>query len=561
MAKPRSRPQLALDSACVWDTYDDIPPDDWCRVFYETIRSRLHDADYADLYEEGGRAPISPAILICITLLQYMHRVPDRQAVACTIRHRDWRIALGLGADWRGFCPTVLVRFRQRLRAHGQEQLVFETVLERLRELGLLANRHRVRIDATRVLANVERLSRADLVQEAIRVVVCALAKAAPELEARVDFAALCERYARAVWVGTGSVDPERLADLGRDAVALLALCGERELAGRAALEQILAENFTLTEGAAPAPLPESELAVGRIASPHEPDAHLGTKGAERWLGDKAHIVETADPGQPNFIVEAVSTEPKAEDSTMTQELIARARAVLPEVNTVLADTGYASTANSLAAEKDGVDLVAPARPACSSNAVKASEFDVDFTNRQARCPEGQSSTSWTEDEKRVRIRFPAKLCHACPRYGSCTKSAKQGRTLGFLADHAQLAKDRARMKTDEFKALYRTRAPIEATMSQLARRCGLRQSRYRGAPGRAFHVQCAAAALNIWRLAAAYAAGKVPAAGGATGAIEALCSRLQRLLQAATERHRAPRRPQRGPRSRPTPSPVRSAA
>ena len=48
--------------------------------------------------------------------------------------------------------------------------------------------------------------------------------------------------------VGGGSSSAGRLRKLGRDGTRLLELIGERSVKGKATLEQLLAENFTVDE-------------------------------------------------------------------------------------------------------------------------------------------------------------------------------------------------------------------------------------------------------------------------------------------------------------------------
>ncbi len=68
---------------------------------------------------------------------------------------------------------------------------------------------------------------------------------------------------------------------------------------------------------------------------------------------------------------------------------------------------------------------------------------------------------------------------------------------------HAALQAARQRQKTDAFKAVYRTRAGIEGTLSQGVRMGDLRRSRYVGlAKTRLLHLLIAAA-LNFMRVAA----------------------------------------------------------
>ena len=552
MAKPRAKPQLSLDCAHVSDTAAGIPPQHWSRRFFQHIFCAFSDDQFADLYQEGGRYPISPSLLAAITLLQFIFRVPDREAVENTIMRRDWRMALGLGPDWTGFDPTVLVRFRQRLRKHKQTHLLLKAVLAQAKDLGLLTHR-RVRMDASHLLADVARLSRADALAEALRLTITALEAAHPELRERPDFLRLLELYGEENWVGNGNSSEPRLRELGRDAQALLAIGAEYPEPGPAAatLAQMVAENFLEAEpsaaepsAAGPEPRPPEQLPPDRMLTPHDPEVKAGRKGDLRWLGDKVHVVETAEPDRPNFIIDMVVTDPHQDDSTLTLELLQRARFILPKLNQGLGDTGYASASNSRQAADMGIELITPARPPSHRGRLPASEFELDFAHQTARCPEGHACTCWSTRGKYLEIRFPRHACAACPRRSECT-SSKQGRSLHLSKDYQQLQADRARMARPEFAEIYRLRAGIEATISQLVHRCGLRRSRYRGSPGRELHALLAGAGLNAWRLIACLLPAE-PAAEAVTQAAPAgfssVVQGLYRLVQASLRAAHRPR-------------------
>ena len=72
MAKPQSKPQLSLDVAAVTDDAAGLGPDHWSRHFFAHIFTAFDDGQFADMYEEGGRCPISPRLLACVTILQYL---------------------------------------------------------------------------------------------------------------------------------------------------------------------------------------------------------------------------------------------------------------------------------------------------------------------------------------------------------------------------------------------------------------------------------------------------------------------------------------------------------
>jgi hypothetical protein len=68
-----------------------------------------------------------------------------------------------------GFDASVLSEFRARLLTDGQAERLLHSMLDRLREQGLLVRGGRQRTDATHVLAAVRELNRLELVTETLR--------------------------------------------------------------------------------------------------------------------------------------------------------------------------------------------------------------------------------------------------------------------------------------------------------------------------------------------------------------------------------------------------------
>jgi transposase len=75
----------------------------------------------------------------------------------------------------------VLSEFRSRLLEGGSERLLFDHLLERFRQMGLVKARGKQRTDSTRILALVRGLNRLELVAETMRHALDVLATVAPE--------------------------------------------------------------------------------------------------------------------------------------------------------------------------------------------------------------------------------------------------------------------------------------------------------------------------------------------------------------------------------------------
>ncbi len=87
--------------------------------------------------------------------------------------------------------------FRARLLAHEQEALLFDLLLTRCREAGLVRARGRQRTDSTQVLAAIRQRNRLESVGEALRHALHARAAVVPDwLRGRCP-PAWADRYGR----------------------------------------------------------------------------------------------------------------------------------------------------------------------------------------------------------------------------------------------------------------------------------------------------------------------------------------------------------------------------
>jgi hypothetical protein len=71
-----------------------------------------------------------------VTIFLALEDLSDCMTVYCLRFRLDWKYALHLPPDYRGFDHTVLSEFRQRLLKHGAEARVFNAIFAQLKQLG-----------------------------------------------------------------------------------------------------------------------------------------------------------------------------------------------------------------------------------------------------------------------------------------------------------------------------------------------------------------------------------------------------------------------------------------
>jgi len=488
------------------------------RVIGDRLADVVRDEDFAALYEPTGREAISPAVLALVTLFQFLEGVPDRAAARAVAVRLDWKYALHLPLGDAGFEFTCLHYFRQRVLAGGAAGLLFETVLERVRALGLVKRRGKQRTDSTAVLAAVRALSALEATGEALRLAVRALERADPAWAARALPASFRERHARTVpdYRLSEAERAAALREVGDDGCWLLervaaAPAGLADLAAVGVLRAVWAQRFARGEDGRTRPRDGGVDSTERILSPHDPGARAGRKRGRGWVGEKVHVTETAEPGGPNFITDVATENASSADVEALPGIRRRlaGRDLLPAEQVV--DAGYVSGQQLAASERAGVELVGPPLADTSPNEFKLADFAIDRAARRATCPAGQRSTKWAERTERdgsraAHIRFPAAACAGCRLRPRCT-GGRSGRSLSLSEHHARLEARRAEARTEAFRERLRARPAIEGTLSELVRAHGLRRHRYRGEAQRHFENLLKATACNLKRLARALAA------------------------------------------------------
>lgn len=487
------------------------------------------DELFADLYPQRGQPAEAPWRLALVTVFQFQEGLSDRQAADAVRGRIDWKYALSLELTDAGFDGSVLSEFRSRLVAHGASERVLQVLVEQFKERGLIKARGKQRTDSTHVLGAVRLLNRLELVSETLRAALEDLAPVASEWLKSWMPQEWSERYGRRIEEGRlpkGARARQQYAEqVGADGARLLARVQEadapavvREVARVQELGIVWQQQYEQQEGTVRLrnkdDLPPN---AERHDSPYDPEVRYSTKRDLHWIGYKVHLTETCEDEQVEVITHVETTYAPVADVAMLPAIHEAlcASGVPPAEHYV--DAGYLEVELLLREHQTkGIHLVGPVRPdpgwqAQQQTGYDASQFVFDWPAKQATCPQGQTSVTWTErTEQRsgrpiVAVQFATATCRQCPVRAQCTHAEKMPRqvTVRPQAEHEALQQARLYQQTQEFRQDYARRAGVEGTISQGVRAFGLRQARYLGLAKTQLQEVGTAVAINLCRWSA----------------------------------------------------------
>jgi transposase len=473
--------------------------------------------------EMNGRPAVEPVLLLGVSLLQFLERVPDRRAVEMVKYHLGWKFGLNQELKSEEFHPTGLVRFRERLIENDQARLAFELVLGALREAGLVPKKGKQRLDSMHVLGLVSHMSSLECVRETLRLALQELEQIVAEEQRPEFWGLLWERYMESQ---LDYKTPEeglrqKMRQAGEDILRLRCWIQtlnaevqggpQVQLLGRVFQEQFRIGGQGCLEVIEITP-------TGAVHNPHDPEAEWSAKGQgkrkKEWVGYKLQVAETVpeqpvEKGEPtrSFITSVVTQRATHSDEAGLEETFQEQHQMgLDKPSELYVDAAYVSGRELAEAKAEERQLLGPAQPSGPGRkGFRAEDFQVEVVQRRAFCPAGKESTqcSRLEEKKTGKISYRFEWswqCRDCPLREQCLGEGQPHRTLAVGEHHTLLQERRQQMKTEEFQRQMQQRNAIEGTHSEFVRAHGARQARYRGFQKVRFQNYFIAAACNVKR-------------------------------------------------------------
>ena len=399
-----------------------FPSDNRYRVFSQTIYPLLVEQrpKLEALYcPDNGRPGLEPVLLLGVSILQFMDRLPDRQAAEALEINLGWKVALGLDLDGPGFHPTSLVYFRDRLLEHDQGRLAFDAVLQGLEKAGLVPQRGKQRLDSTHVLGLVKKMSALERVREAIRLALLELEAWLADAPHPAWWRLFWERYveSQVEYRSPKEVLQGKLLQAGQDLAQVLQWMDgiqefPQDLTKALLLRRVFAEQFEWEEGQLQI---RPSQPAGAVQNPHDPQAHWCAKGQgsekKEWVGYKVQVAETVSEGSgepgsvPRSFLTAVETQSAtgSDEAGLEQVLAVQAEQGLERPAELYVDGAYVSGAKLEEARREGWELIGPAQPpAQKGSELHADAFEVSIQERRAVCPGGKVSRQCSRLEEQA---------------------------------------------------------------------------------------------------------------------------------------------------------------
>lgn len=382
---------------------------EWPGLFFREILPLIKEGVFAELYDAGnGRPNKSVRLVVGVLLLKEMFDLTDQEALWRLDYDFSWHVALGAEPDVH-CCQKTLHNFRAKLLKSTAARQLFEDLTQSLiKRLGLQTEQQR--LDSTHIISNIARLSRLGLFCETMRVFLRELKRRDQGRYEGIP-PSLRKRYLQEDGKDSGyddapgSATRRRLNVCGRDLYRLVkrfekvAEVNKRDSYGL--LVRLLAEQCEVqtvmacaeagdadeAEEPVPVVLKESkEVGSSSLQSPHDPDV---TYSGHKGKGYEVQVAETVGNGEkPELITHVEVTAASSADEAIPVPLVRTLREAGLQPKELIADAGYASTANVLDCAAQGTELLGPVKGAKKVAAQQAVAQAVSLAVEAVTVPE-----------------------------------------------------------------------------------------------------------------------------------------------------------------------------
>jgi hypothetical protein len=495
----------------------------WAKLFRDHILFELPvDKIFKNYQWAMGRPTKELYAMLGVMILQQMHDLTDEETIHQYAFNIEWHYALDITNDSDAasyLCAKTLWAMRHLLTEQNLYGVLFESVTDKLANV-FSVDTSRQRYDSVHLFSNMRHLGRIGLFVTTIRKFLVNLKR-----HQRVLFEALGQEWTNRYLTKQGQVvfsmvkpseSARTLEVLGNDLFSLVEQfksnpqvtgMSSYQLLVRLLREQCRVEPKAGTGEPKVSIKPNKEVPSDSLQNPSDPDAsydgHKG-QGYQMQVAETYSRDETKKKKSLSLITEVIAEPAHRSDAEALIPLIeaTQERGMGPEQ--VLADSLYGGDDNCERARERSVEVISPVIGRPHETELTLADFTWADEGTIRACPQGHVAVKVKHKKGKHTAIFSPGVCTVCPRINDCpVKAGKKGFYLHYDEKALRLAKRRVYEKTPAFQEVYRFRAGIEGTMSQLDRKTGLKHLRVRGLAAVSFCATLKAAGLNLLRAVA----------------------------------------------------------
>ncbi len=499
----------------------------WPGFFRDGILPELPVDKLAPFFHNGfGRPTKELYSVLGAMILQQTLDFTDEETVEQLSYNIQWHYALNITEESdsaKYISPKTLWNMRSIAVDNDLDSIMFEKTTSKLASI-FSVNTDNQRIDSVHIKSNMRKLGRIGIFSKSINKFLVNLKRQHNDLfdtvckdvtdkylpEKALECFSMVKPSESQKTLSTVSADLFDLAQQFKDRPEVTSMHSYKQL------ERVLAEHCkikpsgdeNLVELKEPKEIPSDSL-----QNPSDPDA---TYSGHKGQGYQVQVMETytdtedrKDKDKALNLITHIQVEP-AHNSD--------ANALIPAIESstkrnlgpkeVLADSLYGGDDNCQNAKEMGVDVVAPTMGTKNETKALLSDFDISKSGEVVSCPKGHSPIMTKRKKTRHCANFEIQHCSNCSCQDDCpVKKGKRFHSLRYTDKEMRIAKRRAYEQTDEFKAEYRWRAGVEATMSEYDRRTGVKRLRVRGLKAVRHSATLKAIGINLFRAVAVISA------------------------------------------------------
>ena len=494
----------------------------WAKLFRDHVLFALPvDKIFKNYHWAMGRPTKELYAMVGVMILQQMHDLTDEETVHAYAFSIEWHYALDITdeSDQASYlCPKTLWAMRFLLTQQNLYGVLFESVTDHLAKI-FAVDTSKQRCDSVHIFSNMRHLGRIGLFRHTIKKFLINVKRHHKDLFEALD-KGLTDRYLSKHEEAVFSmVKPSEsigtLESLGADLFLLIerfkdhgqiTAMSSYQLMIRLLKEQCWVEQDPESQVQRVSIKANKEVPSDSLQNPSDPEASYdGHKGQGYQMQVSETYSEEQEDNKPLSLITEVIVEPAHKsDTDALMPLIdaTQKRGLGPEK--ALVDAAYGSDENCEKAKALGVEVVSPVMGKPQENALPLTDFVLTSEAAVSACPQGHAPVKVKHKKGKCIAVFGVQTCSGCPHLKHCpVKPGKKGYYLRYDNKALRLAQRRAQEKTPEFQEVYRFRAGIEGTMSQMDRKTGLKYLRVRGLAAVSFCATLKAAGINILRAVA----------------------------------------------------------